>query len=94
MITNEQFYIFKQIIDLQKKDYEKMKINDDEDYISSKKYFRVVNYRPEIYDILCYTMGLRENWRELPKGQKLGQSWNLLWTYAPPQIDMSKRFIF
>ena len=92
MITNEQFFLFKQILDLQKKDYGKKKT--EEEYFSSKKFFRVVNSRPEIYDILCYTLGLRENWRELPHGQRLGKSWNLLWTYSSPQIDMSKIFVW
>jgi hypothetical protein len=57
-------------------------------------FFRVVLSRPEIYDIMCYTLGLRKEWQELPHGMMLGQSWNLLWTYSVPTIDHAKIFSF
>ena len=55
-------------------------------------FFRVVLSRPEIYDIMCFTLGKKYEWRELPHGLLLGQSWNLLWTYSSPGINYSNLF--
>ena len=59
-----------------------------------KKFFRVVLSRPEIYDIVCYTLYKDSSWSELPHGLSLGQSWNLYWSYGPPGIEFSKLFSF
>jgi tubulin polyglutamylase TTLL5 len=105
-LDGERYYVFKKILELQKKEYgrRKDKINygetgeehdlDNVNTNSKKMYFRVVLSRPEIYDIMCYTLGLREEWGELPHGMLLGQSWNLMWTYSVPNLDWGKIFSF
>ena len=34
------------------------------------------------------------NWSELPHGMGLKTSWNVLWTWSKPQIDMNKLLLF
>lgn len=36
----------------------------------------------------------KKNWCELPHGMGLKTSWNVLWTWSKPQIDMNKLLLF
>lgn len=57
-------------------------------------YFRVVKSKEEVYDIITRSFMRKENWYELPHGINLKTSWNLLWTWSKPQIDMNKLLLF
>ena len=92
-LDEKGFYILKKILEIEKKEG-KLLNNKGENGAQNKMYFRVVLSRPEIYDIVCYTLSLRENWGELPHGLSLGICWNLLWTYSTPNIDLMKLFSF
>jgi tubulin polyglutamylase TTLL5 len=89
--SEEQFFIFKKLIELDKKEYGR---KYDENEKNNKMFFRVVLSKPEIYDIMCYTLGLKPEWRELPHGLNLGLSWNLLWTYSTPKIEFKSLLSF
>lgn len=104
-LSEERYYIFKKIQELQKKEHDVIaNINegdncedegmskDIEFFRKNKMFFRVVLSRPEIYDIMCYTLGQIKEWQELPHGLLLGQSWNLLWTYSSPGISFANLF--
>lgn len=94
-LSDEKFYMFKKIIELQKKDYYKKTINNSNNNSELSKYFfRVVLSKPEVYDIVSYTLGVKPEWRELPHGMLLGNTWTILWTYSFPKIDLSKIFVF
>ena len=93
MTSPEKYYILKKVLELEKKNYSERKAEGD-NQLQTKLFFRVVLSRPEIYDIVCYVLGIREDWTELPHGLALGYCWNLLWTYAPPNIDFTKIFSF
>lgn len=93
MTSPEKFYILKKVLELEKKNYSERKAEGD-NQLQTKLFFRVVLSRPEIYDIVCYVLGIREDWTELPHGLALGYCWNLLWTYAPPNIDFTRIFSF
>jgi tubulin polyglutamylase TTLL5 len=89
-LAGDRYLLFKKVSELQKKHY----TSGEDKNGTPDRYFRVVLSRPEIYDIMCYTLGLKRDWSELPHGLCLGQSWNLLWTYATPNIDMLRLFSF
>ena len=89
--TDEQFIIYKKLVDLEKKEYGRMYNDDDK---TNKMFFRVVLSKPEIYDIMCYTLGVKPDWRELPHGNNLGTSWNLLWTYSTPKLEYKNLLAF
>lgn len=36
----------------------------------------------------------KNNWEVLPTGKGLRFSWNLLWTWGKPQIEMHKLLVF
>ncbi len=109
-LSEERYYIFQKIQELQKKDSYNINFNNSftdgnnkdelsedinkniEFFRKNKMFFRVVLSRPEIYDIMCYILGKRNEWRELPHGMLLGQSWNLLWTYSAPGINFGTLF--
>lgn len=105
-LSEEKFYMYKKIIELQKKEYSKQSYFDiNESFIldnekrivnssSNKMFFRVVLSRPEVYDIVSYCLGVKPEWRELPHGMMLGNSWNVLWTYSQPKVDLTKIFCF
>lgn len=57
-------------------------------------YYRVVKSRNEVYDIVTRSFLRKRNWLELPHGINLRTTWNLLWTWSKPEIDMSKLFFF
>lgn len=57
-------------------------------------YFRVVKNKTEVYDIVSKSFYRRTHWRELPHGLNLRSTWNLLWTWTKPQVDLKKLIIF
>ena len=85
-LTEEGFYMYKKILELQKKNYHKQADSKS----IEKFFFRVVLSRPEVYDIVSYCLGVKPEWRELPHGMLLGNTWNILWTYSYPKINLSK----
>ena len=92
----EKYCLLKKCLELERRNYAREQ-NDDANITSEskyKKFFRVVLSRPEIYDIVCYTLYKDKNWSELPHGLSLGQCWNLYWSYCPPNIDFSYLFSF
>ena len=88
----EKYIILKKCLELEKRNYTRVENSSTE--INEKKFFRVVLSRPEIYDIVCYTLYKDSNWSELPHGLSLGQCWNLYWSYGPPNIEFNKLFSF
>ena len=94
----EKYCILKKCLELEKKNYAREDYNNnceiDNPIYKYKKFFRVVLSRPEIYDIVCYTLYKDNSWSELPHGLSLGQCWNLYWSYGPPNIEFSKLFSF
>ena len=92
----EKYCLLKKCLELERKNYGR-EINIDDDINNKsryKKFFRVVLSRPEIYDIVCYTLYKDDQWSELPHGLSLGQCWNLYWSYCPPNIDFTNLFSF
>lgn len=57
-------------------------------------YYRVVKSKQEVYDIITRGFMRKVNWNELPHGINLKTSWNLLWTWSKPEIDMNKLLLF
>ena len=56
--------------------------------------YRVVRTKEEVYDIINCSFHRTKKWYELPHGMELKMSWNLLWTWSKPQIDISDLFYF
>lgn len=50
----------------------------------------MIKNREEVYDIITKSFLRKENWVELMHGEGLKTSWNLIWTWSKPQIDMGK----
>ena len=96
----EKYCVLKKCLELERKnygrdDYDNDSLTEKKNGINQyKKFFRVVLSRPEIYDIVCYTLYKDSTWSELPHGLSLGQCWNLYWSYGPPNIEFSKLFSF
>ena len=92
----EKYCLLKKCLELERKNYARENFEEINDMPKSKykKFFRVVLSRPEIYDIVCYTLYKDNMWTELPHGLSLGQCWNLYWSYCPPNIDFSNLFAF
>ena len=94
----EKYCVLKRCLELERKNYGRDDCDDPDEKKSEiyqyKKFFRVVLSRPEIYDIVCYTLYKDSTWSELPHGLSLGQCWNLYWSYGPPNIEFSKLFSF
>jgi hypothetical protein len=88
--SEDNFFIFKKMLELEKKKY----AIRESDNKSSNLFYRVVVNAPDKFDIFSYTLGLREDWRELPHGLNLGQTWNILWTYSFPTIDYNCLFVW
>ena len=55
-----------------------------------EKYYRVVRARSEVYDIVTRSFNKKKGWSELPHGLNLKASWNMMWTWSKPRLDMSK----
>lgn len=45
-------------------------------------------------DIITRSFMRKLNWSELPHGIALRTSWNVLWTWAKPQINLNKLIYF
>jgi tubulin polyglutamylase TTLL5 len=60
-------------------------------------HYRVKSSRPEVYnivtDVLNNSVALK-HWVELPSGLGLGLSWNLLWTWSKPRINLSHLLVW
>ena len=54
----------------------------------------MVKNREEVYDIISKGFMPWRNWSELPHGVQLKTSYNLLWTWSKPKIDMTKLLYF
>lgn len=67
---------------------------EDREYRENLQYFRVVKRREEVYDIISRGFVGRQGWGELPHGAQLRTSYNFLWTWSKPQVDMSKLLYF
>ena len=52
-------------------------------------HYRVKSQRPEVYNIVSDAFTTMREWEELPGGLGLGLSWNLLWTWSKPKINMT-----
>jgi len=89
-----KYILLRQCLDLEKKNYARSPSQYNINSNKNKLFFRVVLSRPEIYDIVCYTLYHYSEWSELPHGLSLGQCWNLLWTYGAPGVDFNKIFSF
>lgn len=57
-------------------------------------YYRVVKTKQEVYDIMSSTFNRTQDWAELPHAMNLKCSWNMLWTWAKPQIEFKKLLFF
>ena len=59
-------------------------------------HYRVKSSRPEVYNIVTdvFNRDLRGKWEELPSGLGLGVSWNLLWTWSKPRINMTHLLVW
>lgn len=90
-MSDEKLYLIKKMLELQK---QTIKSDNKESITKNSLFFKVILSRPEIYDIVSYCIGLKPDWRELPHGMMLGNSWNIMWTYSSPNIDLSKLLIF
>ncbi|CEL97771.1 unnamed protein product [Vitrella brassicaformis CCMP3155] len=58
--------------------------------VYSLRYYRVVQHRTEVYDIVTRALHQKDGWEELPHGLGLGPCWNLLWTWGRPRVDYSR----
>ncbi|KAF4703713.1 hypothetical protein FOZ63_005661, partial [Perkinsus olseni] len=57
-------------------------------------YYKVVQSRVEVYDVVSRSLAGNPNFAELPHGCRIGPVWNLLWTWGRPNIDYSKLFVW
>lgn len=58
--------------------------------VFSLRYYKVVQNRTEVYDIVTRTFHRKQGWEELPHGLGLANAWNLLWTWSKPKLDHSR----
>lgn len=58
--------------------------------VFSTRYYKVVQNRTEVYDIVTRVFHKKEGWEELPHGLGLANAWNLCWTWSKPQLDYSR----
>jgi hypothetical protein len=59
--------------------------------------YRVNSSRPEVYNIVTDALHKEEcfsQWRELPAGLGLGATWNLLWTWSKPKLNMQHLLVW
>ncbi|CAD7927189.1 unnamed protein product [Amoebophrya sp. A120] len=66
-------------------------------YDYSTRYYKVIESRQEVYDIVTRSLNRKQDWEELKHG--LGTTisnfmWNLLWTWSQPKIDYSKLLVW
>merc|ERR1719265_1203407 len=58
------------------------------------RYYKVVQHRTEVYDIVTRSFHTKTGWEELPHGLGLKEVWNLMWTWSKPKIDYSRLFVW
>ena len=62
---------------------------------SAALHFRVKSSRPEVNNIIKDVFGnVLKGWEELPTGLGLGVSWNILWSWTKPKINMTQLLIW
>ncbi|CAD8100366.1 unnamed protein product [Paramecium primaurelia] len=83
-----QQYIQRQMV------FNKRLQNDTINLGKQERYFRVVKTKEEVYDIITRSFMRKQGWTELPHGIGLRTSWNVLWTWSKPQIDLNKLLLF
>ncbi|CAD8208186.1 unnamed protein product [Paramecium octaurelia] len=83
-----QQYIQRQMV------FNKRLQNDSTNLGKQERYFRVVKTKEEVYDIITRSFMRKQGWTELPHGIGLRTSWNVLWTWSKPQIDLNKLLFF
>ena len=52
-------------------------------------FYRVIRQKEDVYDIVNSTFHRTNDWFELPHGMDLKVSWNLLWTWSKPIVELS-----
>jgi hypothetical protein len=57
-------------------------------------FFRVIKSKQEVYDIVTRSFLRKENWLELATGKNLRTSWNLIWTWSKPNIEINKLLVW
>ena len=58
-------------------------------------HYRVKSSRPEVYNIVTDVLNNDlTGWNELPSGLGLGMSWNLLWTWSKPRVNLNHLLIW
>jgi len=58
-------------------------------------HYRVKSSRPEVYNIVTDVFsGSLKSWHELPSGLGLGLSWNLLWTWSKPHLNVAHLLVW
>mmetsp|Transcript_31453 Transcript_31453/g.46207 ORF Transcript_31453/g.46207 Transcript_31453/m.46207 type:complete len:1110 (+) Transcript_31453:63-3392(+) len=65
--------------------------------IEKDRFFRVSSSREEVSSILRDALKqgrCASSWEELPSGEGIGASWNLLWTWSRPKLDYDSLVIF
>lgn len=67
---------------------DRIKKNKEETKEEDILLYRVVRQKEDVYDIINNAFHRTEDWYELPHGMDLKLSWNLLWTWSKPQIDI------
>jgi len=54
------------------------------------RYYKVVQNRTDVYDIVTRVFHKKDGWEELPHGFGLSNVWNLCWTWSKPKLDYSR----
>ena len=57
-------------------------------------HYRVTSSRSDVLNIVNDVFTELYGWEELPSGLGLGTSWNLLWTWSRPKLDMNHLLIW
>ena len=57
-------------------------------------HYRVTSSRSDVLNIVNDVFQNIPSWEELPSGLGLGVSWNLLWTWSRPRLDMNHLLVF
>mmetsp|Transcript_33418 Transcript_33418/g.76354 ORF Transcript_33418/g.76354 Transcript_33418/m.76354 type:complete len:1177 (+) Transcript_33418:33-3563(+) len=58
--------------------------------VCALRYYKVVQNRTEVYDIVTRVFHKKVGWEELPHGFGLSNVWNLCWTWSKPKLDYSR----
>ena len=58
--------------------------------VAACRFYKVVQHRTEVYDIVSRAFRRKDDWEELPHGLGLSNVWNLLWTWSKPRVDYSR----